>query len=92
MMNADTFDTLYMFQNSWTQDYRKLYDSINRIEETPYLTIVDNALVLPTKPSDELSWGWGGVMDGNDNFVKKSAVGKNAYGEAVLKGIGNKGA
>lgn len=82
-MSVNHLDIQYMFQNNWTEDYVELYDATKRMEKEPYFTAVDDAVILPTKSTKGFSWGLGGVLDCDGEFVEESAVGYNAFGGGI---------
>lgn len=74
----------YMYENTFTSEYRKLMDVNYELKEYPTLIEVNNAFILPLKKCNNyLSWGCGGVLNEDKEYISISGV-KSAFGGGIF--------
>ena len=75
-----TIDSRYLYDNHWAQELAEASARGYEVREAPRALVIEDGTILPTKRSPEKTWGIGGALDADGNFVDDSRVGVSSFG------------
>ena len=73
--------TDYMYGGKWTDEFLRLNSTDYRTEQSPEITELKDAVILPARESSVHAWGSGGAVDSDGQLAEASRLG-TIFGEA----------
>ena len=73
--------TDYMYEGKWTDEFLRLNSADYYTEQSPEITELKDAVILPARESSVHAWGSGGAVDSDGQLAEASRLG-TIFGEA----------